>query len=114
MNMTILAYTVLVLEVTAAAFSQVLLKKSSQKTYKSWIYEYLNGHVIFGYLILFMAMVGQVFAFQYLEYKNGAIVESLGYVIVMILGAMFFSEKITRNKLIGTALIFLGIAVYYI
>lgn len=112
-NMTIIAYTVLVLEVTAAAFSQVLLKKSSEKKYKIWIYEYLNGYVIFGYFILFMAMAAQIFAFRYLEYKNGAIVESLGYVIVMVLGSLFFQEKITKNKLIGTILIFLGIAVYY-
>lgn len=113
-NMTILAYVVLVLEVTAAAFSQVLLKKSSKKQYKSWIFEYLNPYVVFGYFILFMAMTAQIFAFHYLEYKDGAIVESLGYIIVMVLGSFFFQEKITKNKLIGTFLIFLGITVYYV
>jgi uncharacterized membrane protein len=49
-----------------------------------------------------------------MEYKDGSIVEALGYVIVMILGAVFFQEKITKNKMIGTALIFLGMIVYYI
>jgi drug/metabolite transporter (DMT)-like permease len=113
-NMRILAYVVLVLEVTAAAFSQVLLKKSSKKQYKSWIFEYLNAYVIFGYFILFMAMLSQIFALHYLEYKDGMIVESLGYIIVMVLGSLFFQEKITRNKMIGTFLIFFGIAVYYV
>jgi len=112
-NMTIIAYVVLILEVTAAAFSQVLLKKSSKKQYKSWIFEYLNGYVIFGYAILFSAMLAQVFAFHYLEYKDGSIVEALGYIIVMVLGSLFFHEKITRNKVLGTFLILIGMVVYY-
>ena len=35
------------------AISQVLLKKSANQTYKSWIYEYLNWRVIVAYGIFF-------------------------------------------------------------
>jgi uncharacterized membrane protein len=41
--------------------------------------------------------------------NQGPVIESLGYVIVMILGRIFLSEKITRNKLIGICLILAGV-----
>ena len=47
-------------------------------------------------------------------YKNEPIIESLGYIFVMILSNIILKEKITRKKLIGNLLIFLGIIVYYI
>lgn len=40
---------ILILSVVVASFSQILLKKSAQKTYRSIIYEYLNPYVICGY-----------------------------------------------------------------
>jgi small multidrug resistance pump len=48
-----------------------------------------------------------------LEYKNGAVIESLGFVLVMFLSRIFFEEKITKKKLWGNILILLGIFVFY-
>lgn len=55
-----------------------------------------------------------IFAYRGLDYKNGPIIESIGYILVMILSLIFFNEKVTKNKVIGNFLILLGILVFYI
>ncbi len=103
----------LVLSVVVAAFSQILLKKSADKVYTSVIREYLNFYVILGYGMMVISTLLTVGAYVGLEFKNGAIVESLGFVLIMLLSRLFFKEKITKKKLLGNGLILLGILVFY-
>lgn len=103
----------LVLSVVVASFSQILLKKSASKTYSSVIREYLNVYVIVGYGMMVLSTLLTVGGYAGLEYKNGAVIESLGFVLVMFLSRIFFGEKITRKKLLGNALILAGILVFY-
>ena len=100
--------------VTIAGFSQVLLKKSSRITYPSWLREYLNPFVVCGYGLFFVAMLCSTYAYSGLDYTNVPLLESSGYIIVMILSYLFFKEKITARKLLGMAAILAGIFVYYL
>lgn len=102
----------LVLSVLISSFSQVLLKKSSEKEYRHVIYEYLNWRVILGYGMLVGSMLITILAFRGTDYKNGPMIESLGYVFVMILSRIFFKEPITKKKILGNGLILLGILVF--
>lgn len=103
----------LVLSVAVASFSQILLKKSAGKTYESVLREYLNPLVIIGYGMMIVSTLLTVAGYEGLEYKNGAVIESLGFVLVMILSRLFFGEKITKKKLLGNSLILLGIIIFY-
>ena len=103
----------LVLSVVVASLSQILLKKSAEKSYQSLLREYLNPWVISGDGLMVVSTLLTVGGYAGLEYKNGAVIESLGFVLVMLLSRLFFREKITKKKLIGNALILLGIAVFY-
>lgn len=96
-----------------AAFAQILLKKSAEKTYTSPIKEYLNAYVIFGYGLMFLSMFITIMAYSGLEFTNVPVIESLGYIVVMFLSYLFFKEKITKRKLLGMAVIMAGIFVYY-
>lgn len=104
----------LVSSVLVASISQIILKKSAGKEYKSIIREYLNVYVITGYGLMVISTILTILAFKGLDYKNGPIIESVGYLFVMILSRIFLKEKITKKKLLGNALILLGIVVYYI
>lgn len=103
----------LVLSVVVASFSQILLKKSAGKVYESVIREYLNVFVIVGYGMMVVSTLLTVGGYAGLEYKNGAVIEALGFVLVMFLSRIFFGEKITKKKLLGNSLILLGIFVFY-
>lgn len=64
--------------------------------------------------MMIVSTILTIFAFKSLDYKNGPIIESIGYVFVMILSSIILKEKITKKKLIGNILILLGIMVFYI
>ena len=83
------------------------------QTYSSPIKEYVNVYVIGGYGLMFLSMFITIIAYKELDFSNVPVVESLGYVVVMLLGYLFFKEKITKRKLIGMAVILGGIFVYY-
>ena len=87
---------ILLISVTIASFSQILLKKSAEKTYSSWIREYLNVYVICGYGMMFVSMFLTIIAYAGMEFTNVQIIEATGYIMVLML------------------CIFAGIAVYYL
>lgn len=104
----------LFLAVLVSASSQMLLKKGASKKYDSLIREYLNHWVICGYGLMVVSTMCVIFAYRGVEYKNGATIESLGYLLIMLLGRMFFEEKITKKKLIGNLIILAGVLVFYL
>lgn len=100
------------LSVVIASISQVLLKKSAQNTYDTVLKEYFNPYVIGGYGLLFVSMLLTVYAYSGMDYKNGPVIESLGNVMVLILGAVVFGERISIRKMAGIVCIMAGIAVF--
>lgn len=95
-----------------SSVAQLLLKKSAQTNRGGVIREYLNRLVITGYLILFAAMCIAIVAYRVVPLKYGAIIESLGYVFVMLLSAAFLKEKVTPRKILGNLIIIAGIIVF--
>ena len=104
-----LSFGLYVFSVTIASLSQLLLKKSATKKYDSFLREYLNPYVIAGYGLLFLSMFLTVLAFRGMDYKNGPVIESLGYVLVLLLSRIFFGERLTKKKIAGTICILIGI-----
>ena len=109
-----IGYIILLISITISSFSQIVLKKGATKGYQGFIRQYLNIYVISGYGMLFISLFLTTMSMKYLQYKIVPLIESLGYVIVVFLSGIFFSEKITAKKIIGTCIILIGIAVYHI
>lgn len=95
-----------------ASVSQVLLKKSANKKYDSILSEYLNVYVLLGYGILLLTMLINIFAYQYLPYKIGPVLNTLSYIFVFAFSYIIFKEKMNTKKFIGVILILLGIIVF--
>lgn len=102
------------LSVVVASISQVLLKKSALKTYRTVMREYFNPYVIGGYGLLVGSMLLTVYAYSGMDYKNGPVIESLGNVFVLILGRFVFGEKIRIRKVAGIVCIMAGIVIFNI
>lgn len=107
-------YLFLIASVLVASVSQILLKKGAMKQYDSFLKEYLNPWVISGYLMMFGSVFLSIMGLRRLDYFNAPIVESLGYVLVPVLSAIFFHEKITLRKSVGIGCIVIGIVIFYI
>lgn len=94
------------------AISQILLKQSANKQYKSMLYEYLNWRVILSYGIFFGVLLLNTYAFTKVDLKYGAVIDTLSYVFVMLLSWLLLREKFSKGKLIGNLLIMAGVIVY--
>ena len=95
-----------------SSFSQIMLKKSSEIKRDSVIQEYLNPYVICAYGITFLCMILMVIAYRGLPYKLGAILESLIYLYIMILGKVILNEKLTVKRITGNLIIICGVAIF--
>ena len=93
-----------------AAISQLLLKRAADNPAYTGIRFYLNPLVIFAYVLFFCCMLANVYALQTLELTIASVLETSGFLYVMVLGALYLHEAITPRKLIGNALIVAGIA----
>lgn len=107
-------WVVLLLSVVISATSQMLLKKGATRQYDTVIREYLNFWVMGGYGLMVLSTLCVIYAYRGVAYKNGAIIESLGYLLIMVLSRLLFDEKITKKKLIGNAVILLGVVIFYL
>lgn len=107
-------WIVMFLAVIISSGSQMLLKKGATIKYDSVIREYLNPWVISGYGLMVLSTLCVIYAYRGLAYKNGAIIESLGYILIMVLSRVLFGEKITKKKLIGNLIILAGVLVFYL
>lgn len=94
-----------------SAFSQILLKMAAKQKYKSWIYEYLNFKVITAYAIFFIATIITVYCYKVVPLSLGAMLEASGYVFVTVLGYLMLKEKVSKKKLLGMALVILGVVI---
>ena len=98
--------------VLISSISQILLKKSADRTYDSRLKEYLNPLVIIAYGMFFCSMMITMYCYRYVDVSAGPIFESAGYIFVGVLGYIFLKEKFTAKKIIGMLLIMIGIVVF--
>lgn len=113
MKNELLVYSMIyVLAVFISAVSQIMLKMSARKQYKSRIYEYMNPLVILSYGLFFSCTLITMLAYRKVPLSLGQILESSGYIFVTILGTTILKEKLSRKKMIGMAVILFGIFIF--
>lgn len=103
---------VLLISVLIASISQIILKKSADKKHKNIIREYFNFQVIIGYGLLFLSSILTIISLKGLPYKSVPIIETLGYMYILILSKIFLQEKLTKKKIYGNVIIIIGIIVF--
>lgn len=102
----------LVFNCFVSAFAQVLLKKSTKKSYEGFFRQYLNLRVIAGYALFFLAVLLNTYVLKFLSViLMSTIAESLVLVLSFINGKIFFGENISREKIWGGIIITIGIIV---
>lgn len=94
-----------------SSVSQILLKKSAMKQYTYRWGEYLNPLVISGYGLLFLSMFLTIFAYRGVDLKTGPVIESVSYIFIAVLSALFLKEKISMRKALGLAVIMAGVVI---
>ncbi len=94
------------------ALSQIILKKSANKTYKSMIFEYVNPYVLFSYTCYVGVLVLNVFIYTKADYRFGVVINSMSTVFVMLLSHFILNETLTQKRVAGNIIIVCGILIF--
>lgn len=106
-------YIILILiMVFISAISQIMLKISANKTHKSKIREIINPLVIGAYGIFFAVMIINTILLKHVDLKFIPVVESTGYIYILVLSALILKEKITKKQIVGNIIIIIGIIIF--
>lgn len=103
---------VFLFSVFIASLSQILLKISADKPHKSRKNEYLNGYVIAAYALFFLSTILTVISLRGISLNKAPVLESTGYIYVMLLSRIILKERITAPMIAGNLLIIAGILVF--
>lgn len=98
--------------VLIASLSQILLKLSANKQYCTNLKAYINGTTVISYGLFILSIVMVTLALKKIEYKYGTIIESTSYFFVLMGSAMILKEKITKKKVLGVIVVFIGIVIF--
>lgn len=103
-------YVLLLLgSVLVASFAQVMLKMESQKKHKGFLSQYLNPMVIGAYVLMVSTTIMCVFGYKMVPLSLGVAMDALSYIFATVWGKVFFKEKATKRKILGLALIVIGV-----
>lgn len=95
--------------IVLTATGQIFLKLGANK---NRVVSFINGYIIFGYILFFLTIILSYYLMKIVPLKYFTVIMSLNYIAVMVLAKLFLGENIHKNKLIGTALISIGIFVF--
>jgi drug/metabolite transporter (DMT)-like permease len=101
-------HALLYVSVAIAAISQVILKKiaiGSMARHQRFITIFLC------YLLLIISLGINVYGLQHVQLLDMAFILPLSFIVIPILSYLVLGEMQSKKQMIGTAIIFLGIAI---
>ena len=101
-----------IISVLISSIAQVMLKAEADKKHESRLKEYLNQMVITAYGIFFLSTFLTMYALKYVPLTYSPIIEPLSYIFVPVIGVLVLKEKISRRRVLGIAVMLVGIAVF--
>ncbi len=93
------------------AVSQFMLKLAANKNYKTGLQQYANPLVIGAYLLLIIITLANLYSLRFIPISLMPLIEATSYVHVAIIGYFFLKENISTKKIIGLALIIIGLII---
>lgn len=112
MNKIFIYSNIMLFSVFISSISQIILKKSALKKYDNPLKEYFNIYVTTAYIIFFLSTFITIYSLKYVPLSRAPIIESTGYIFILILSKLFLNERISIRKIYGMATILIGIFVF--
>ncbi|WP_430175368.1 EamA family transporter [Paenibacillus favisporus] len=95
------------------SFAQVLLKIGANKISKKFGIT-INIQTILGYFLFFISTILSVYLLKFIDLKNFTIIIALNYVGAIVLSYLILRESFTKQKIISTIMIILGVIIFNI
>jgi drug/metabolite transporter (DMT)-like permease len=105
-------WLIMMLSVFLASIAQIPLKKSAITTNELSAKYFINIKTAIGYSMMFIASLLSFWSIRKLGIQTAAMIETTGYVYVIIIGRFVFKERFTIRSLLACAFIIGGIIIY--
>jgi len=110
----ILVIGIMVLLTIIGAFASILLKKGAVKFHLKFNFDGIinlltNWNIVFGGILYFLSMVGFIYLLKQQELSILYPLTSISYIFVTIFSVWLLKEKINFYKILGIALIIIGV-----
>lgn len=105
---------IMLIGVLIGGFSQILLKKASNKNYDKWYRSYLNAYVITAYTIFILSTICTVIAYRVVPLSMSPLWTSLSYIAVTAMSYVLLHERPNSRKLKGILIVTAGIIIFCI
>lgn len=105
-------YLIMLLGILIATFSQLILKKGAVRNYSSIVWEYINIYTFIGYGMMFVSTLCSLIAHKVVPVSYAPVWNSCSFILVTIVSRIFLKEIPTKKKLIGLAIMVVGIIVF--
>ena len=94
------------------ALSQILLKTQANTTGKKGFFsKFLNLRVIAAYGLLFLTLAINQIALRYVPLSVMPCITATSFIWVFVMGALLLKERVSRRKVLGVAVIILGVII---
>ena len=103
---------IMLLGVLIGSLAQIPLKNSALNQRTGTLSYFLNVKTVLGYIMMVTASILSFISIRNLELKKAAIIETSGYIFVLIIGRAVFKEHIGARKLTAALIIVAGILVF--
>lgn len=102
----------MLLGVFLGSIAQIPLKRSALEKESGTILYFLNKKTILGYGLMIIASILSFISIRNIELKRAAIIETSGYLFVLVISKFVFKEAISRRQYLASILIILGIIIF--
>lgn len=94
-----------------AAIAQVFLKKAAMRGEKRFLKKFFNIKVIIAYFFMFLSTFINLIAYRNIDLRYAPAIGATGFILIPVFSHIFFGERPTLRKVIGTALIIAGVLI---
>lgn len=107
-------YAAAILGAFITALSQIILKRQANITEErksGFFAKFLNPRVIISYGLLFSTLVINQIALIYVPVSVMPCITATSFVWVFVLGILVLKEQVSRRRILGVAIIILGVII---
>jgi small multidrug resistance pump len=94
----------IIINIAFTTIGQVLLKLAAINQGKFYL--------VSGYLLFLLVIASSFYLMKLIELKYFTVIMSLNYLTVYIFSVWIFKESINKNRIIGVALVMIGIIIF--
>jgi drug/metabolite transporter (DMT)-like permease len=105
---------IIVILVLINSFAQILLKVGATKKSNKNLLMKFNIQTLSGYILLFTSTILSVYLLKFINFKSLTIVLGLNYVSTLVLSNLILKEGYSKQKVLSTLIIVLGVIIFNI